>query len=173
MGIADRYASAVHSSDLRSAASTTASDSDVIGAYGLASKRHPLAVALARLFAGDNHAASSLTELLSSMVQRRADSRRIKLHWTHAQDLARSVLAWHRDGRCKHCDGHGYQRIADTPSLSDAASRACHGTTKLPFEPQFQAATRPLAQWLLSEIEREQAKAGAAAMVCLAPRLSI
>ena len=173
MGITDRYASAVHSSDMRSAAATTSSDSDVIGAFGLASKRHPLAVALARLFAGDNHAVNALTELLSSMVQRRADNRRIRLHWTQAQDLARSVVAWHRDGRCKQCDGHGYQRIADTPSLSDAPCRACHGTTKVPFEPQFQPATRPLAQWLLSEIEREQAKAGAAAMACLAPRLNL
>ena len=93
-----RYASAVRSNNLRSAAATTYSDSDVLGAVGLASKRHPLAMALARLFCGDNHAARELVVILSELAWGKAAVLRIDLKRTQADDIARAVLAWHRDG---------------------------------------------------------------------------
>jgi hypothetical protein len=60
MKIVDRYASAVRASSLKSEPDTTYSASDVLGAMGLAGKRHPLAVALTRLFTGDNTASGDI-----------------------------------------------------------------------------------------------------------------
>jgi hypothetical protein len=64
----ERYATAVRSSNLRSDAKTTFSANDVLGAAGIASKRHPLALTLLRLFTGDNHASDRILELLESML---------------------------------------------------------------------------------------------------------
>ena len=82
MGIVDRYAGAVRSSDLKSEERTTHSDSDVLGAMGVADRRlthdrnprwqSPLSVPLLRLFMGDNHAASQIVAILADMAWRKA-----------------------------------------------------------------------------------------------------
>lgn len=172
MRLTERYTVAVHSSNLDVDPDTTYSDSDVLGAAGLAAKRHPLAVQLMRLFAGDNHAAAEIVGTMSRMVHARAIKTNAKLRRVQADDMAKAVLAWYRDGICQACHGHGFELIAGTPALSDQQCKACGGTGKKPFDRQFKANTE-LARWLLAEVERETAKAGPAAMKALAPRLNV
>lgn len=171
--VLDRYASAVHSSNLSSKPDTTYSDSDVLGAAGLAGKRNALAMALARLFSGDNTAAHDLVRTLAEMAWGKAHSMGVKVKRTQAVDMARAILAWHRDGACRPCGGHGFELIAGTRTVGGTACRVCRGTGKLLFDRQFPLERLGLARWLLSEIEREQGKAGSAAMAKLAPKLEL
>lgn len=167
MSILDRYASAVHSSNLRSQPNTTFSDPDVIGAFGLAGKREPLGVALARLLLGDNKAANDV-------VRQLADMTRSKFHHikqVQAEDMARAVLAWNRHGVCQECNGHGYQVIPGSPSLSDIECKACHGTGKVLLHKQFRKDHQDAALWMQGQIEAVQSTAGQAAMKSLAPSL--
>ena len=166
--ILDCYASAIHSSNLRSVDKTTYSDSDVLGAVGLASKRNALSLALARLFAGDNRASREIVSALSELAWGKAKALRIELKRFQADDMARMVLAWHRDGVCRPCGGHGYAIISGTRSIGDTECQACRGTRKAPFDRQFPADQREVAAWLVAEVEREQGKAGPAAMAKLA-----
>lgn len=168
MRILDRYASAIRSSNLRSAESTHASDSDVIGAFGLAAKRNGLAVALQRLFGGDNHAAVELVRVMSEMVWGKARAIGVPLKRSQADDLARAALAWKRNGVCIPCHGIGQATIPGTPALTGRDCPACKGLGKVPFEAQIARAHRDIASWLLAEIERESGVAGPAAMSKLA-----
>ncbi len=183
MTIADRYARAVRAPSLKSSAESmpdgadpvkTAASVDLLGAAGLAGKRRPLAMALMRLFSGDNTAARDIVVLLAAMVISKAweNGEQVVIQ-VEAEDVARMVLAWHRDGVCRPCHGHGYELIEGAPSLSGNACKACRGTRKVPFESQFTMERAWLAQWLRARIEREQGFAGAAAMAALAPRLEL
>ena len=173
MKITERYASAVNSPNLKSKPDTTYSDTDVLGAFGLAGKKRPLAIALTRLFTGDNHAAREIVAILADEAWRRARFESVKMTRLQSQDIARAVLAWHRDGVCRPCGGHGYLQITGTPSIGDSECPACRGTRKMPFEREFHADRLGLAQWLQGEIEREQGEAGQAAMRALAPRIEL
>jgi DnaJ-class molecular chaperone len=169
--ILDRYASAVHSSNLASKPMTVFSDSDVLGAAGLAGKRNGLAMALCRLFSGDNTAAHDLVRTMAEMVCGKSRALGVKLKRPQAVDMARAVLAWKRDGVCRPCGGHGFELIPGTKTVGGTSCRHCRGTGKLLFDRQFTLERLSVARWLLAEIEREQGKAGAAAMAKLAPRL--
>lgn len=173
--ILDRYASAVNSGNLASDPDTVFSDADVLGAAGLAAKRSPLAISLARLFSGDNRAAPELVRIMAQMLVGKAYRLGAEIEHVKAQDMARAILAWHRDGRCKACHGHGFDLTpADHGGRRTVTERACHvcrGTGKMPFEAQFTRERRELAKWLLAELEREQGIAGSEAMKALAPRL--
>jgi hypothetical protein len=171
MKIDDRYASAVRSSNLKSKPETTLSDSDVLGAAGLAAQQQPLAIALARLFAGDNKAAREIVALLAEFARGRALRRRLVLKRTESVDVARAVLAWHRDGVCRACGGHGYLIFVGSPHLSSTDCPACKGTGKRLFEKAFIAAQVDIAHEVLQLLERELGRAGPAAMAKLAPRL--
>lgn len=168
--IHDRYASAVHSSDLKSRAETTYSDTDVLGAAGLAAKHSPLAIALMRLFAGDDRDVFTVLRIMTDKLIGKTQG---ALARVEAEDIARAVLAWFRDGTCRACGGHGFMVIPKTKTLSDMECPACNGKGKMPFERQFLNAHRDLARWLLAEVEREQAVAGQEAMKKLAPRLEL
>ena len=181
MRITDRYSSAINSGNLKSKPDTSQSDSDVLGAFGLAARGNsatgrqgvPLAVALTRLFAGDNKASIEIVRILSELVWGKAAMLRIKMRRPQADDMAKSVLAWHRDGTCRPCGGHGYAVIETTTVLGDVACPICRGSGKRRFETEFPLAHEELARWLLAEIERESGKAGPAAMAMLAPRLEL
>ena len=173
MKILERYASAICSSNLLSEERTTYSDSDVIGAAGFAAHSHPLAMALQRLFAGDDRAAAAIVEILSQMAWAKAHALRVKLKRTEADDLAMAVLAWYREGVCKPCGGHGYAVIPGTLTIGEHECGACRGAGRVDFDGQFSTARRELARWLLAEVDSEQSKAGPAAMAALAPRLDI
>jgi hypothetical protein len=185
MKVTDRYASAIRSSCLTVDERTTFSDTDVVGAMGLADRcltegrdsngnpgRHaPLAVALQRLFTGDNGAAMVVVQLLSQKAWERARATRVRLNRIGAADMAKACLAWHRDGVCKPCGGHGTLVIPGSTTLGPVTCKPCKGEGKVPFERQFPVELRDLAGWLVAEMEREQHHAGPAAMRSLAPKL--
>lgn len=171
MRIQDRYATAIHSSCLTVDERTSFSDTDVLGAFGIAAKTHPLAVELERLFSGDNNASESVVSVLSVMVRQKANGMRLKMAETQADDMARACLAWHRDGVCKPCGGHGKLLIVGTKTHGERDCQVCKGAGKRAFDREFHESMRALAGWLVSEMEREQAKAGPAAMRAIAPSL--
>ena len=188
MSFMDRYSSAVHSANLKSGedshyvdASANVSDADMLGAAGFAAKAirfdgrpgAPLAIALARLFAGDNRAAREIVEHMAHMVWNRALTEGMKLRKIEANQIACALLAWHRDGICKACGGHGYQLVPGAPSLSDNECPACLGVGKRPFGDEFPLMTHWLARWLQERVEVEIGRAGQAAMAALAPRLDL
>jgi hypothetical protein len=192
--IDQRYASAINSRSLKVDGRTQMSDSDVLGGMGLADKRltegwvttgpngegysvkrYPLAVPLERLFAGDARAAHEIVQILAWMVWSKADSEKVKPKLPRADslDMARACLAWHRDGTCKACGGHGFKLIPNTKTIGASRCLACKATGKLPFERQFPAPWRDLARWLVSEIENHSGQAGPAAMKAIADRMSL
>lgn len=181
MKITNRYASAVHSSNLDVDEKTTYSDSDVLGAMGYAGKAErfdgrpgvPLAAALARLFSGDNTASREIVEIMAELAWSKGKALSVKLTRVQSADMAKAVLAWHRDGVCKPCGGHGYEIVPGTRTVGDTECRACRGSRKMPFDIHFTASEVPIARWLLANLEREQEKAGPAAMAALAPRLEL
>jgi hypothetical protein len=139
MAIIDqRYASAVHSKSLSVDEKTTMSDTDVLGAMGLAARvledgrtwdgkpvrPAPLAVPLARLFAGDSNAAHEIVRTLATMAFDQSFAYGIKIAKPMCEDMAKSCLAWHRNGICRRCGGHGLSLIPGTKTLSDRASIA-------------------------------------------------
>jgi hypothetical protein len=174
MTIIDRYASAIRTSNMDSRANpdeTIIEDADVIGAAGFASKDHPLAMALTRLLSGDNHAADHIVTILADLAQGKARFLKLAVGRTIAVDMARAVLAWHRHGTCTACGGHGFELIPGAPAVSATQCSVCDGTRKMPFGREFPAPIRVVAFWLLAEVEREQSRAGPAAMDRLAKRM--
>ena len=136
-------------------------------------RRAPLAVPLARLFAGDHRAAHEIVETLAGMAFDQSWKMKIKVSRPGAHDMACACLAWHRNGRCNPCGGHGYDLIPGVPSLSAHECHHCQGTGKVPFEEQFPVEIIPLARWMLVEMERESGRAWQAAMKALAPTLEL
>jgi hypothetical protein len=171
--IEESYGSAIRSSNLRSVERTSRSASDILGAAGFASRMNPLAIALLRVFVGDGRASAEVVDILVSSLTGKAYRMGVEIGPVETRDMACAVLAWHRDGTCKPCGGLGYIKIDGSPSLSEHRCVVCHGTGRMPFEAQFREDWRDLARWILTEIEREQAIVGPAAMRALAPRLEI
>lgn len=167
MTIIDRYASAIRSSNLGSKPETSQSDSDVLGAAGLAAKRSPLAMGLQRLLAGDNHASAQIVQMLAGMAWDRARRDGVKMRQVQSEDVAQKVLEWCRDGRCKRCGGHGFRLIPGTPALSSDACPQCQGG-KVHFNRQFSMEFLGVALWLRDQVERDMAMAGPAMMKALA-----
>lgn len=183
MTIKDRYASAVNSSNLKSDPRTYMSDTDVLGAMGIADRRlsegvdqfskHPLAVPLERLFAGDNAAAGVIVGILSGIIRSKAKSMRIGMTETQASDMARAVLGWFRKPACPVCHGHGFSLFESAPSLSGQECFPCNGTGKVPLEQLYRLELRELVRWTISKMELESGMAGPAAMKALAPSLEL
>lgn len=170
MSITDRYAGAIRSSNLGSKPDTTYSDSDVLGAAGLAGKRSPLAMALLRLFCGDNHASGKIVDVLATSAVGKAYRMGNECGQVEARDIAAAVLAWHRDSACKACGGHGVRLIPGTTTLGGERCGQCRDG-RIDFDGQFSLMRLDLARWLAAEVDREQAIAGKEAMRMLAPRL--
>jgi hypothetical protein len=166
----ERYSSAVNSSDLSVNPNSKWSDTDVLGAAGLAGRYEPLGVALTRLFADGKPEAALL--ILSDMAFKRARTLRVKVTQVQADDLSKAVLGWYRHGSCQPCGGTGFQTIPGTPIQGDECPR-CRGVGRIPFEPMFPEDTRELARWLSGEIDRAQVAAGRTAMALLAPTLDL
>jgi len=146
----DRYSSAVRSSNLKQSSEATV-DTDILGAAGFAAKHSPLAMALLRLFVGDNHAARDVVLIMADKAVGKAwHWGQIELSRVEAEGMACKVLAWHRDGVCKPCGGHGVKlqsggRIGDgRDALSDRQCPECRGTRKVPFEREFSGERLPL-----------------------------
>ena len=169
----DHYARAVHATNLVSKPDTRTSNTDVLGAHALAAKKLPLGVALLRLFVGDNHAAARIVEILAEKAVGKAFRMGNEIGLVEAEDLARAVLAWHRDSRCKACGGHGLKLIPGTTTLGNEPCRPCKGSGRIVLSRHVPMVRLELANWLVAEVEREQAKAGPEAMKLLAPKLDL
>ena len=162
MNVIERYATAVRSSNLEIDERTTRSDSDVLGAMGLAARQFPLAVALQRLFLGDSTAARELVEILADDAWRQARAMRIKLNRVQAYDLAHGCVAWHRNPTCDDCGGHGATVIPGSKTLG-VRCKSCKGIGRLSLAKLFKEHAE-IANWLLAHMERHQAMAGPEAM---------
>ena len=186
MKIQERYASAVRSGNLRSDVRTTYGDPDVLGAYGLAdrsltARNQPLAVPLERLLQGDVAAGLEIIGLLGDMGWKQARAMNIKCAKATAQDMARACLAWYRHGTCPACGGHGRLKVPGTTFIGPIGCKACRrtpsdseGTGRIPFDRAIHPAElRPLASWMLAEMERASCRAGPAAMQAIAPTLDL
>ena len=183
MNIHNRYASAVHSSNLKSRPDTYDSDTDVLGAMGIADRRlsageghfskHPLAVPLERLFTGDSTAAGEIIRILAEIIRGKAHALRIRMTEVQASDMARITLGWFRHPVCRVCGGHGFKVIKNTTTLGDSRCRPCNGTGKVRLELAFRVEQRELVSWVLAQMEREAGMAGPAALRALAPSLEL
>jgi hypothetical protein len=189
--IEGRYASAINARNLVVDEKTTFSDSDVLGAMGLADRRlttgwvptgrdegysikpAPLAVPLARLLAGDNKASHDIVAILAQLAFERSWVLKVKIGRATAHDMACACLAWHRNGRCDPCGGHGKTIIPGTKTLSDHDCPKCRGSGKVAFERNFRQEWQELARWLVVEIERASAIAGPQAMKAIAQRMEL
>lgn len=188
--IINRYAAAVHSSNLKSDPSTVYSDTDVLGAVGYGGKppglrddgsarrSSPLAMALLRMFTGGDREGKQIVTMMVRMLQVEAHKRRDSIGPAGASIIARAVLDWHRDSTCRTCRGHGYQTIGGALGqsrtvVSDQPCDACHGAGKRPFDALFPPSRLDLAHWLRSRVEEKTNLAGTVAMAALAPRLKI
>ncbi len=161
----ERYLAAVASSNLRSEQKTFYSSSDVLGAAGIASKCQPMAIALIRLFSGDNHAAAEILALLAQKLVSKAHRDGVRMSNRYAVEISAVTLDWFRDGRCKACRGLGFQGYGE-----HRPCKACGGARRREFEPMFEADHVEIARWLLTELEREVGVAEPTAMKALKPR---
>ena len=193
MKITDRYATAISSSNLKAskeahkAESHVSDDIEILGAMGLADrdltrgfmtdgtpvKPAPLAVALERLFAGDNNAAHDIVRKLASMAYAYSRGIRVKLNRPTAHDMACACLAWHRNGRCRPCGGHGLTLIPGSKTHSSHACQECKGTGMVPFDKQFRPEHREIAHWLVMQMQRELGRAGPQAMRLLSNTMDL
>lgn len=193
----ERYSTAVSSGNLAVNPRTRMSDTDVLGAMGIADreltegvarrrnretrkveevavKPAPLAVALERLLrGGDTRAAHSITRTMADMVWREARGQSVKLTHAQASDMAKSVLAWFRHGVCKPCGGHGFKLMKGSRTLGDVACGSCKGSGKRALEKEFKHEHRGLVSWLAAEVQRESGRAGPQAMAHLASQMDL
>lgn len=173
MLVRERYTAAINSKCLTVDEKTTMSDTDVLGAYGLAAKTFPLGVAIERLLSGDTKTANELVSILSDLAWRQARRLLIKINIVECLDIARCCIAWLRSGTCQVCKGHGFLIVPDAPVLSENECKHCASTGKIPFSSHFKDDHRPLAEWLVAKIEQETAFAGPEAMKKIAPKLDL
>lgn len=182
--LTERYATAIHSSNLASTPRSRMADSDVLAAVGIADREltegrtskgdavrpAPLAVALERLLTGgDNRAVHAVVRIMADAVWRKARADKAhKLTHRQATDLAQMVLAWHRHGVCKACGGHGCELIPGTRTLGNVACRQCRGHKKIPLEKTLKGLPVDLGRWLAAEVDRNLGRAGERAMAHLA-----
>lgn len=170
MRITERYASAVHATSLKSDPATYMSDTDVLGAMGLAAKQHPLGAALTRLLEGGG--SGDAIDALATMIFKRARTERVKLTAIGANDIAKAVIAWHRHGTCQPCGGRGSLLMPGTPVNGEQCPH-CQGTGKLDFDSHFPLAVRRLAQWASDQIEYGVSNAAIDAMRRIAPLMEL
>lgn len=154
----ERYAGAVRSTDLRTRPAGLA-DVDLLGAAGMAGKRNDLALLLARAQAGDNQAMVELVPILGQLVWGKARALKLKVKRDQAADLARAVLAWHRDSGCRDCGSRGFRKVPGAPTLSGEACGTCSGSGRIPFDRLIDRQNLELTRWLQALVEREFAAA--------------
>jgi hypothetical protein len=194
--VRERYATAVHSSDLSVEERSKSSDSDVLGAMGIAARRMeegyvvtgpgkgydirptPMAAPLERLFAGDDRAGPEIIAILAKEAFDQSWKIKLRISRADVADMASICLRWHRDGACPACGGHGYDLIPNTPTLSDRACKPCKGAGKVVIEDVVDPdgthpGRRDLVRWMIGEMERSSAVAFSMAAQALAPRLDL
>lgn len=177
--ILDAYSRAVGSGGLSATDRTTWGSADVVGAFGMAKREHPLAVALARMFVGGDREAKAVASVMTRMLVGKAYHTGEEIGESAADLIAGLVLEWHRNSACRDCGGHGFATVngeqlgVGRAVIGDRPCPTCRGSRTRPFDTLFPPDRLNLARWLRAEVERETAKAGAEAMRRLAPDLSL
>lgn len=167
--ILDTYAGAVSRGDLSSDDLSTFRGADVVGAFGMAGRKHKLALALARMFVGGDREAKEVSAIMTRMLVSKAHEWGEPIGEAAADLIAGIVLEWHRNSTCPVCKGHGFRTVAGDLGESRAVigsqpCRACRGRRVRNFDPLFPVERLGLARWLRDKVERETALAGPAAM---------
>jgi len=166
MTILDRYTSAVNAKNLK-VSDITQGAADILGAYGLASKKAPLAVALSRLMAGDSRVMGEIVNNLSKSVWKKSRGyKTLRMTDLQSMDFTKDCLLWWPNNTCKSCGGHGQTIIPGTTTLSERDCKECKGTGKTRLS--YKAEKLELANWTISEIEKALSQAGPEAMRKLA-----
>ena len=183
MRIINRYASAIHSSNLKSKAETYSGDVEILGAFGIADRRlssgvdhytrHPLAVPLQRLFNGNGAVAGEIIRILAGMIY--GKSIRLKVDMTDGQsrDMAKVILGWFRSPRCRVCGGHGFKIIRNTTTVGDTRCRPCNATGTIQLELLFPEKYRELVRYAIARMELEAGMAAPVAMKALASKMEL
>ncbi len=161
MGVAERFSTAIMSTNLTSDPRTLYSDSDVIGAYGLLAKSNPLGVALARLLAGGKSASAKEALVEMAIWKSGKDGRRVSLEY--AGLIVDEVLAWYFFGTCQVCQGHGHPVLPGTKTLSDEVCPHCKDG-KVDLLQAIPKKRHDLALWLSSQIDTSISGVGGQAM---------
>lgn len=183
MKITNRYASAIHSSNLKSRDEVYDGDTEILGAFGIADRRlssgedhytkHPLAVPLQRLFNGNGAAASEIIGILAKLIQGKAVRLRVSVTAGQAREIARIILGWFRSPACRACGGHGFKIIRNTTTVGDSRCRPCNATGKIQLELLFKERERELVRWAIARMELEAGMAGPVAMKALASQMEL
>ena len=115
MKIAERYASARNTSNLKMRSETTVAPIDVLTAAGWAGQASPEALMLWEVtFKGKTSSKLALVE----MLEKKLASEMIRQRWKgNPRLIAQEVFAWSLNGVCKPCNGRGYELVVGTPSL--------------------------------------------------------
>lgn len=159
MKIAERYATARHTSNLRSDPRTRMSASDVLTASGMAAHDNEAALLLWGIaYQGKTGDIHRLVELMTGPMGGRMARFNIR---GNTGDAVRACIAWWLS-HCPACNGTGHEIIPHTITRSDDPCGTCQGTGKLPM-PNDEA-----FRWLASELDRLQSIAGGKVMQKLA-----
>ena len=145
----DRYASAVHTSDLTPRARSVLAPLDLLGAAGMAGQRQPLGMLLQRLraepsAAAQRVAAAALAERLREAVRRR----QVRRDGAASECVAADALAWWLDPTCRCCGG--VQFVARDARLTAKVCRPCAGTGRRPLE----SSAPDAAAWVVDAIDQ-------------------
>ena len=159
------------------------SDTDVLGAYGMADRRlsngieqyskHPLAVPLSRLFTGDKTSALEIVRILSGIIRNKALNKRIPITQIQSRDMAKAILGWFQHPRCKVCGGHGFKLIKNTKTIGDVRCKPCNATGTVQLEMLYPADFRELVRWAIARMEMEAGLAAPAAMRAIASEMDL
>lgn len=127
--VPERYARAVHSSNLRGS-DVRLVDVDVLTAAGWAGQQAPLAAVLHRAMASPSSTAAtrSARGVMRTHALRRANATRYP--YAAATRAADAVLTWLLHPQCPRCHGVRFEPVPTAARLSAVACPACCGTGK-------------------------------------------
>lgn len=171
--IKERVATAHDSSDLSHKPGNC--DVDKLGAMGMASVGNPLLADLVALkYANDSRAYRPALDRVTEQARLMSARRDWRAHDLELRLLAKSVLDDWLAPNCRTCNGMGFRKLPDAPTLEARPCPACHGTGRQPLRMPRKLASRAgwerrwrdLSHWLLAmemtAAQRVKAKLSAA-----------
>lgn len=153
-GIAERYDTAVDTSDLTLRLGRC--DADMLLAAGYATAgdtRGAQALALYRMRATGSRVdvARAVDGLTAWLLDRRRQPRAMRI--ASARAVAATVLHWWLDDVCRACGGRGYELVPGTQIVGDTPCQACGGAGRSALEHRVPSEHRDAARWLAGEID--------------------
>lgn len=143
--IAEAYSRARNTSNLKVAANTRMSSSDVLGAAGMAAQEEESAMILwSVVYGGKTSQKMRLVEGLANKLAGHMIRNQMK---GSPRQISMEVIAYYLHAKCMACDGVGYQLIPHSIARSDNLCPECDGIGKPrpPSDPAF--------MWLLKYVE--------------------